>query len=56
MAGICNTCKYFRADVHAGEGKPHHCDFQNTALSEKDSRQSCNECVPKSERGKGCCH
>lgn len=53
MAGICNTCKYFRANVYSDKEKPHHCDFQKVALSESESRQNCDECVP---RNKGCCH
>jgi hypothetical protein len=48
MGGICNTCKYFRAEVYPGEEKPHHCDFQGVALSESESRQNCDEWVPQS--------
>lgn len=53
MGGICNSCKYFKANVHLGEDKPHHCGFQNVALNETESRQNCDECVPKT---KGCYH
>lgn len=53
MRGICNTCKYFKANVHREEEKPHHCNFQNIALSKYDSKQICDECIPKN---KGCYH
>lgn len=49
MSGICNTCRYFRAEVHLEQEKPHHCDFQNVALSEDESQQNCEECVPKTK-------
>lgn len=44
MTGICNTCVYFRPNVHAEGEKPHHCDFQKVPLSESESRQNCEEC------------
>ena len=47
MAGICSTCKYFKADAHPGDEKMHHCEFQNSALSEHDSHHNCPECIPK---------
>lgn len=53
MAGICNTCKYFKANVHLGKEKPHYCDFQDVALSESESRETCDECIPQN---KGCAH
>lgn len=45
MGGICNTCKYFQANVHPSQEKLHHCDFQDVALNESGSQQSCDECV-----------
>ena len=56
MPGICNTCKYFKADVHSDENKPHHCNFQNVALSEPESHNNCDECIPRDKNGKSCCH
>lgn len=55
MAGICNSCNYFRANVHPQEEKPHQCDFQKLPLGEIESQQNCEECVPRS-KNKGCCH
>lgn len=47
MAGICNTCIHFKADVNSGSDKPHLCAFQNLALSEEQSLMNCPECKKK---------
>jgi hypothetical protein len=49
MAGICNSCVYFRKNMHPGEEKPHHCAYQNVPLSEEEANQNCDECVPRDE-------
>ena len=53
MEGICNTCKHFRSNSHPNEEKLHHCSFQDMALSESESRQNCDECVPQGDIAKG---
>ena len=47
MAGICNTCKYFEANVRPDEVRPHYCDLQDEPVTEEQSRQNCEECVPR---------
>lgn len=47
MGGICLSCKFFRANVHKGADKPHHCDFQNVPLSDSEANAPCDECQPK---------
>jgi len=43
MAGICKLCVYFRANVHPGKGKPHHCAALDQALSEEQAEKVCEE-------------
>lgn len=53
MAGICNTCKFFRANAHPGTEKRHHCDALDSPLSEEHSQHNCPECVPVEETSEG---
>ncbi len=43
MAGICKLCVYFRANVHPGKEKPHHCAALDQALSEEQAEKVCEE-------------
>lgn len=45
MAGICRTCGFFQANVHAGEEKPNHCTLQDVPLSEEEAGMECEEHV-----------
>lgn len=43
MAGTCRLCVYFRANVHPGKDKPHHCAALDQPLSEEDAGKCCDE-------------
>lgn len=38
-SGICKTCAFFQADVHAGQKRPHHCRMTGESLSEDEALQ-----------------
>ncbi|MFQ5837052.1 MAG: hypothetical protein ACE5HG_04270 [Candidatus Bathyarchaeia archaeon] len=41
MAGICQTCVYFRGNVHLGKDKPHHCAALDEPLSLAEAAEEC---------------
>lgn len=38
---MCLTCKFFRANVHPGKPKPHHCAYVDKPLGNADLRIDC---------------
>lgn len=44
VARMCATCSYFRPHVHRG-ATPHHCDFVDKPISDRDLRIDCADYV-----------
>ncbi|MFO0773070.1 MAG: MarR family winged helix-turn-helix transcriptional regulator [Nitrospiraceae bacterium] len=45
-ARLCVTCQYFRPHQHAGQDKPHHCDFVDAPFGDAALRIDCADHVP----------
>lgn len=43
VARMCVNCRFFRPDVHLGEGSPHHCALLDLPLARSDLRVDCPE-------------
>lgn len=40
---MCVSCRHFRPQAHPGAAQPHHCDFVNAAIGDRDLRLDCGE-------------
>lgn len=40
---MCVSCRHFRPNAHPGAAQPHHCDFVNAAIGDRDLRLDCGE-------------
>lgn len=45
----CVGCRYFRANVHRDQARPHHCAFVDAAFGDRDLRLDCAEHAPADE-------
>lgn len=43
---MCVSCRHFRPNAHPGAAQPHHCDFVNAAIGDRDLRLDCGEHEP----------
>jgi len=43
IARMCVTCRFFRANVHDDQERPHHCDLVNAAFGDRLLRIECPE-------------
>jgi DNA-binding MarR family transcriptional regulator len=40
---MCVSCQYFRAEVHSGDERPHHCMLVNAPMGDGEMRLDCPE-------------
>jgi DNA-binding MarR family transcriptional regulator len=43
VARMCVNCRFFRPLAHAGEDRPHHCDYVDAAFGDIELRVDCGE-------------
>ncbi len=46
LARMCTGCRFFSADAHPKEAKPHHCEFVDAPLGPGDARLDCGDFSP----------
>lgn len=43
VARVCPSCRFFRPNAHAGEARPHHCEFADSAFGDRHLRVDCTD-------------